>query len=146
MFFGLPGTIPTYTTAIPSLLFRKRVDQLPVLIPDFIGIYTRFVASQNSQQDVLSFVFEDKLYKVLSAYDGDGLDKKILEFRPDVILLGIILGFDDGLSICSYLKNLELTKNIPVILLTAGIIDQESLDNGQDAIIEKPFEIDHLLG
>ncbi|MBC6113053.1 response regulator transcription factor [Pedobacter fastidiosus] len=97
-------------------------------------------------QDVFSFVFEESSFEILPAYDADNLESKIFDFKPDIILLDISLGLDDGLVICKYLKNFEPTKHIPIILLSAGIVDDETIDCGQDRIVSKPFDVDYLVG
>lgn len=50
-----------------------------------------------------------------NAYDGY---KKISSFIPDVIVSDIVMPNLDGYQFCRLLKNNEITKNIPVVLLT----------------------------
>jgi len=57
-------------------------------------------------------------YKVETALDGkEGLEK-VKSFKPDLILLDIIMPMLDGISTLKILKKDKETKKIPVILLT----------------------------
>ena len=74
----------------------------------------------------------------------DGLDaiETAEEFRPDVILLDIIMPDMDGYAVIKALKNSEKTRNIPVIFITglSNADDEEKgLDMGAVDYISKPF-------
>lgn len=64
--------------------------------------------------------------------------------QPDIILLDIIMPGMDGYEICSRLKENELTKHIPVMMITAIKTDSESrvkgLNTGADAFLSKPID------
>ncbi len=69
--------------------------------------------------------------------------------QPDVILLDIIMPGMDGYEVCGKLKELELVKHIPIIMLTAARTDSESkikaLNLGADAFLAKPIESSELM-
>jgi PAS domain S-box-containing protein/putative nucleotidyltransferase with HDIG domain len=69
--------------------------------------------------------------------------------QPDTILLDIIMPEMDGYQVCKILKEDELTKHIPVIMLSAVRTDTESrihgLDVGADAFLSKPVETEELI-
>ncbi|RYE59537.1 MAG: response regulator [Sphingobacteriales bacterium] len=70
----------------------------------------------------------------------------ILAFSPKVILMDIRLDDGDGRLICDELKADSRTQHIPIILLTGLSYTQISeLECLADAIIGKPFDIQHLL-
>ncbi|MBU1013653.1 MAG: PAS domain S-box protein [Bacteroidetes bacterium] len=82
---------------------------------------------------------------VLTALSGkEGIEIAQKE-QPDTILLDIIMPKMNGYEVCRNLKNDELTKHIPIIMLTAIKTDSESrvkgLNMGADAFLAKP--IDH---
>lgn len=63
--------------------------------------------------------FLENKYEVLTTYDGKESIKIIQEYKPDVILLDLILPGIDGTEVLKKIKNDHFLKNIPVILLTA---------------------------
>lgn len=63
----------------------------------------------------------EKEYEVDCAYDGEEALKKIEEFRPDLILLDVMLPKMDGAVLNAKLKSNPQTKDIPIIVLTGKI-------------------------
>jgi sigma-B regulation protein RsbU (phosphoserine phosphatase) len=58
-------------------------------------------------------------YKVIVATDGESALEDIKKSPPDLILLDIMMPGMDGYEVCQKLKEMEITRNIPVIFLTA---------------------------
>jgi sigma-B regulation protein RsbU (phosphoserine phosphatase) len=58
-------------------------------------------------------------YKVVVATDGESALEDIEKSPPDLILLDIMMPGMDGYEVCQKLKNIEITRNIPVLFLTA---------------------------
>jgi DNA-binding response OmpR family regulator len=83
-------------------------------------------------------------YDVRSASSKKEVNEVLNEFSPDLILLDIMLGADDGREICKDIKFMD--ENISVILLSAHAKLLEDYNEcGADDVIEKPFENDTLL-
>ena len=65
---------------------------------------------------------------------------------PDLFLVDRLLSGTDGLDVCRYLKANELTKQIPVVMVSASPeIGVLAIKAGADDFIEKPFELTYLL-
>ncbi len=76
--------------------------------------------------------FEHEGFQILKAVDGEqGLQVAAKE-KPDFILLDVIMPKMDGFSVLKKLKADEVTKNIPVMLLT---------NLGQDEDVKKGNEL-----
>jgi two-component system cell cycle response regulator len=98
------------------------------------------------------FMLQDRLehegYEVLTAYDGfTGIDKA-KNVLPDLILLDVMMPDITGFEVCHILVNDPLTKDIPIILVTAksGAEDtKEGLEAGAFDYIKKPFNRIELL-
>lgn len=81
---------------------------------------------------------------VLTALSGrEGIEIARAE-QPDTILLDIIMPDMDGYEVCKRLKEDELTKHIPIVMVTAIKTDSESrikgLNLGADAFLSKPID------
>lgn len=71
-----------------------------------------------------------------------------LNWRPDLILLDIMLPEMDGLTICRLLRANAQTSAVPVIMLTAKneVADiVAGLESGADDYVTKPFSTEELL-
>ncbi|WP_145856992.1 response regulator [Pedobacter suwonensis] len=94
--------------------------------------------------DIIKLIFEEEHYHIkgiLNANDSE-LERTIANFRPDVILLDILIGQHDGRDVCNRLKNNAETSSLPVILLSA--VNMDNLSCSPDDTIEKPFDITDL--
>ncbi|MBU2626271.1 MAG: response regulator [candidate division Zixibacteria bacterium] len=70
------------------------------------------------------------------------------EFKPDLILLDIMMPNMDGYQICNELKKTPETASIPVIFLTGKDTRDDkgrSFQVGGDMFVKKPFSCERLL-
>jgi len=105
---------------------------------------------------VVRQVLEAKSYQVISAYDGfEGL-KKVVEERPDLIILDVIMPGKHGFDVCHELKTDEkyhFFSDIPVLMLTVYPEDREkmhlSIREGMmmeaEDYLQKPVDAQELL-
>jgi DNA-binding response OmpR family regulator len=95
--------------------------------------------------DAVEMMLEFEGYKVTSTVDGATvLDMK--EELPDLLLLDIWMSGEDGRDICKKLKSENITKNIPVIMISASRdIRDSAMAAGADDFLAKPFEMDELI-
>ena len=87
-------------------------------------------------------------YQVVPARDGEEALLKVNETKPDLILLDIMMPKMNGLEVCSRIKADDMTKYIPVILVTAlnEIEDKiKGQEAGADDFISNPFNKLELL-
>ncbi len=75
---------------------------------------------------VLEEKFENNDFKVSIVSDGEAVLPMVRKFKPDIILLDIILPKLDGIEVLSQLKEDEDLKNIPVIMLS-NLNDDEKI-------------------
>jgi CheY-like chemotaxis protein len=96
---------------------------------------------------LLSYVLEPLNCKLLAEDDGAKVLSKAKLHHPDLILLDIILPNLDGFQIMRQLRQDPVTRNIPVIAVTAlvGIKNQETLLlEGFSDYISKPYILEDL--
>ena len=87
-------------------------------------------------------------YVVLSATGGSDLMAKLATFKPDVILLDVMMPGLDGIQIAEQLARGKATAQIPIIFLSALISPyqpQDSPANPRFHYLGKPFEPETLL-
>jgi len=74
--------------------------------------------------------------------------KAINEECPELVLLDIMLPEEDGLCVLKKLRSVAMTRDIPVIMLTARNTEYDKvigLDNGADDFVTKPFGMLELV-
>ena len=84
-------------------------------------------------------------YQVETAVDGESGLALARDWRPDLIILDLMLPGMDGLEVT---QRLRMDGNIPILMLTSKdtINDRVlGLDAGADDYMTKPFELDELL-
>jgi DNA-binding response OmpR family regulator len=87
-------------------------------------------------------------YDTQVAHDGEETLRKVQEWRPDVILLDIMMPKISGFEVCKRLKASAETANIMVLMVTA--LDQHSdidraVEAGTDDFMTKPINKAELL-
>ncbi len=101
-------------------------------------------------------VLESKSYQVIAALDGDEGLRKVVDERPDLIVLDVIMPGKTGFEVCRELKTdprYHFFSEIPVLLLTVYPDDREkahlSMREGMmmeaEDYLHKPFEPKELL-
>lgn len=87
-------------------------------------------------------------YEISVITDSREVLRAITQYRPDLILLDIVMPEIDGLVVCAELQDNPSTQHIPIILLTCQDTMQDewkSLDLGTVDYITKPFQSDALI-
>lgn len=99
-------------------------------------------------REMLSFVLEQKGYHVVEAEDYDSAINKLCEPFPDLVLLDWMLPGGSGINFIKHMKREDLTRNIPVVMLTARGEEEDKvrgLEVGADDYITKPFSPKELV-
>jgi putative two-component system response regulator len=82
------------------------------------------------------------------AFDGKEAVQKSKDFKPDLIILDIMMPVMDGHEACRLIKTDPETKNIPIIMVTA-LHDRESklkgLSESANDFLFKPIDKDELM-
>ena len=87
-------------------------------------------------------------FEVKSSCDAEQGLQLAKDFKPDAIVLDIIMPQMDGYQFCRILKENEETRDIPVIFLT-GVDPQDdsgkAFESGGQLFVKKPFKIEELV-
>jgi two-component system, OmpR family, alkaline phosphatase synthesis response regulator PhoP len=106
------------------------------------------VDDESDLVETLKFRLEANGYDVLTALDGSVALTKAREEHPALIILDLMLPKVNGFEVCQALKQDHRYAHIPIIILTAKILDADerhSRECGADAYIRKPFQTQELL-
>jgi len=86
---------------------------------------------------------------VITATDGFEALAKIADHHPDVIFVDIMMPRLDGYQTCALIKNNQLFRTTPVIMLSSkdGLFDRaRGRVVGSEQYLTKPFTKEELLG
>ena len=104
---------------------------------------------------VVKKILEPKSYQIISAFDGEEGLAKVVNERPDLIILDVIMPGRHGFEICRQLKTddkYHFFSSIPVLMLTVYPEDREkahlSIREGMmmeaDDYLQKPVDAQEL--
>ncbi|MFA4947841.1 MAG: response regulator [Candidatus Krumholzibacteriia bacterium] len=97
---------------------------------------------------ILEFSIGAEGFEVITAQNGEEAIEKARREQPDLIILDVMMPKIDGYEACRILKANPLTKNIPVVLLTAkgrDIDKRLGMEVGATDYIVKPFSPNRLV-
>ncbi len=66
---------------------------------------------------------------------------------PDILISEVIVGQEDGLELCRYVRDGSTLRHLPIMLLTSLTTLQDKVagfDAGADDYVVKPFDAHHL--
>lgn len=99
-------------------------------------------------REMVCFVLEQNGFQPVEAEDYDSAVNQLNEPWPDLILLDWMLPGGSGLQFIKLLKREAMTRDIPVVMLTARGEEEDrvrGLETGADDYITKPFSPKELV-
>jgi len=90
----------------------------------------------------IQFLMEQQGYRVMTAERGEDALDLIYQYKPDLVLLDIMLPGIDGYEVCEIIRLNPDFRDVKIIFLTAKGRESEiakGLTLGADAYISKPF-------
>ncbi len=96
--------------------------------------------------DILRDDLEEK-YLVASAESGEEALELIPDFKPDVLLLDIMMTGIDGYEVCRRIRADKHFDEMKIILISGRAMDnerQKGFEVGADDYITKPFDVDSV--
>lgn len=101
------------------------------------------IADDNENiREALTYLLEDEGYSLQIAKDGAETLEKVREFRPDVLLLDVMMPEVNGYDVCRTIKNDPDLGKTYIIMLTAkgqAAEQERGREAGADEYVIKPF-------
>ncbi|MGE5271260.1 MAG: response regulator [Thiohalocapsa sp.] len=115
---------------------RKQADQRTVLI----------VEDEPLNLKLFAVALAKRGYRALQAVNGYQGFVRAHDERPDLIVMDVRMPGLSGLEVTRTLKDDAYTKDIPIIIATAFLIDEQVIrDSGCDGYMAKPFRIPEFI-
>lgn len=102
-------------------------------------------------RNIIQFMLQGKGYEVLAVGDGKAAAESVDKFKPDLVMLDVMMPHKNGLEVCYEIKNNPKTVHLPVLILTATTQTSQKSDeywrvrSRADDFITKPFKSADLL-
>jgi two-component system OmpR family response regulator len=117
-----------------------------LLRPDGSPVRVLVVDDEAALSELLSMALRYEGWEVRSAGDGAGAVRSARDFRPDAVVLDVMLPDMDGLAVLGRLRR-ELPE-VPVLFLTARDAVEDriaGLTAGGDDYVTKPFSLEEVV-
>ena len=145
---------------VPGSRFRRIPrDNLFAFIREF-GLPTDALEASNKRKvmvvdddpdlvELIVAVLEaDRRFETRVANNGFEAGMMVKEYRPDVIVLDVMLPDINGKEVCARVRNDTSLENVKIICIS-GMVERNKIkelkDVGADDFLQKPFETDVLL-
>jgi DNA-binding response OmpR family regulator len=117
-----------------------------LLLKTLMGKIIQVVEDDPDIRFILEYVLADSGF-VLEIFDSiKAFSNRRRTNEVDLILLDVQLPDGNGIDLCRDLKNSELTKHIPIVVMSANASRSRAIIEGKaDEFIAKPFDLDKFV-
>ena len=98
--------------------------------------------------DSLEFLMRGSDYEVRVARNGEEALQLAESFRPDVVLLDVMMPQRSGFEVCQKIRENPALRDVKIIMLTAkgrDVEKEKGLDLGANTYVTKPFSTKELM-
>ena len=106
------------------------------------------VVEDNQDLSLLfQLVLESAGYQVATLDDGKDALTQVEKLQPQLVVMDIMMPEVSGLQVSRKIKDRPEYQSLPILLVSAidRLQDDRLHDSRADAIIYKPFDLDHLI-
>ena len=101
------------------------------------------VDDEEDIRTLLEYNLAKEGFQIETAENGEIALKKVATFKPDLVLLDVMMPGMDGIEVCETIRANESTKNVLICFLTARSEDYSQiagLEAGADDYVSKPIK------
>lgn len=107
---------------------------------------TLLIVDDDAQiRELLNLYFTKEGFTIEEASDGVEAIRKVVEIKPNLVILDIMMPILDGIEVCREIRKFS---RVPIIMLTARAEDEDrimGLELGADDYVTKPFNPRELV-
>jgi excisionase family DNA binding protein len=97
---------------------------------------------------IVSVLESDRRFETRIATNGFEAGMMVKEYRPDMIVLDVMLPDINGKEVCTRVRSDESLENVKIICIS-GMVERNKIkalkEAGADDFLQKPFETDELV-
>jgi CheY-like chemotaxis protein len=98
---------------------------------------------------IMADVLQDEGFAVKAMLSAEEALDAYASYSPDLIITDVRMGSMDGFAMYEQVKALQSNRNVPFIFITGlndGIDQQRAMSLGVTEYVNKPFDVDELVG
>ena len=140
---------PTETVDTQPPVEATAEDTAAAADGEFSGLKVMVIDDSKTIRRTAETLLKKAGCQVATVTDGFEALAKIADGKPDIIFVDIMMPRLDGYQTCVLIKNNQLFKETPVVMLSSkdGLFDRaRGRIVGSDQYLTKPFTKDELLG
>jgi CheY-like chemotaxis protein len=107
-----------------------------------------YIDDSPNDSRTMSYILSQAGYRFINVQDPVKALPTLLEHKPDLIFLDLVMPVANGYEICAQIRRISAFKDTPVIILTSndGIVDRVRAKMvGSSGFLTKPIESDKVL-
>jgi len=144
---------------VPGSRFRRIPRELLYTFMRENGIPTdaldsgkRKILVVDDDEDLVELIVDqlqrDGRFEIRSVNNGFGAGMMIKEFKPDLIILDVMLPDINGKEVCTLVRNQKAMDDVRIICIS-GMVEPDKIqglrDAGANEFMKKPFDVDVLI-
>lgn len=106
----------------------------------------------DDEQDLVELMADafarDGRFEIRTANNGFDAGMQVKEFRPDIVVLDVMLPDINGREVCQRVRSDSTLDSVKIVCIS-GMIEQDKVSDlraaGADDFVQKPFTIDRLI-
>jgi two-component system, OmpR family, response regulator MprA len=105
-----------------------------------------YAEDERSVREAVVLALDMEGYEVLAVNDGETLMREVPNFKPNLVIVDVMMPNMDGLAASRRIRSDGL--EVPILMLTARSTTTDrisGLEAGADAYLAKPFDVEELL-
>jgi two-component system, chemotaxis family, response regulator PixG len=143
--------VPDFPSPVVNVMEAMPVSSIPIAgVKTTLSSIPLVVCIDDSKRecDMMEKILTQAGYRFIGIQDSTQALPMLLEQKPGVIFLELVMPIASGYEICSQIRRIALFKNTPIIILTSndGIIERvRSKAVGSSGFLSKPVDVDKVL-
>lgn len=127
--------------------FMNKKGMYPMSVNDFPHKKILIVDDEPPIQDLLKKALLKNKYQIKTASDGFEAGTKFLQFKPDLVILDLLMPGMDGFEVCKAIKENSETSHVKILIITGHDFEENKtriMAAGADGYMTKPFDAELL--
>jgi two-component system, chemotaxis family, response regulator PixG len=126
----------------------NQVEDISYSVQAVTGALVAYIEDSRFDSAAMSNILNRAGYRFINIRDSTQALPMLLEHKPDVILLDLIMPVANGYEVCAQIRRVSAFKNTPVIIVTSsdGLVDRVRAKLvGSSGFIAKPITPEKVL-